>query len=286
MEWLPALENASDYWDSNFPIINSLCLEDTSFQTPAPLSNNATLNLSLSLEPRSISSSEFDESPAHSSTEEMPKRPELYEMNEIENLSKSNLSLNSNLAKNNVQFSLLKSKKNADLLEKKLNWSKEEDSLIFELYSKYGGNWKKIATFLPGRVPVAIKNRFYGTLKRRKNSPLKTEMDGNKNRGKSIFESNEPILYKGASWNEEEIIESFLMDPHQISNNLSPVKELEANVEGINLAEKKREELSAEGKRQKLMELYNKISTLETYISHTKKQIETIEVKVKASGYS
>jgi len=45
---------------------------------------------------------------------------------------------------------------------KKTAWSKEEDHILCLLHKKFGGKWKLIAQYLPGRLPSSIKNRFYG----------------------------------------------------------------------------------------------------------------------------
>jgi hypothetical protein len=47
---------------------------------------------------------------------------------------------------------------------KKTSWSKEEDIVLESMYQKFGGKWKIIANYLPGRLPSSIKNRFYGKI--------------------------------------------------------------------------------------------------------------------------
>jgi hypothetical protein len=49
---------------------------------------------------------------------------------------------------------------------KKGEWTAEEDFRIFELFSKYGSKWSKIASHFQGRTENSIKNRFYSTLRR------------------------------------------------------------------------------------------------------------------------
>lgn len=47
------------------------------------------------------------------------------------------------------------------------NWSKEEDYLIFKLFSKYGGKWNNFTIFFNGsRSENMIKNRFYSSIRR------------------------------------------------------------------------------------------------------------------------
>lgn len=47
---------------------------------------------------------------------------------------------------------------------KKTSWSKEEDLILQEMHKKFGGKWKTISNYLPGRLPSSIKNRFYGKI--------------------------------------------------------------------------------------------------------------------------
>lgn len=50
---------------------------------------------------------------------------------------------------------------------KRVGWSADEDEIIMLLFSKRGCSWTQIAEHLPGRPPDSIKNRFYGTLRKR-----------------------------------------------------------------------------------------------------------------------
>mmetsp|Transcript_18428 Transcript_18428/g.33193 ORF Transcript_18428/g.33193 Transcript_18428/m.33193 type:complete len:202 (+) Transcript_18428:1709-2314(+) len=50
---------------------------------------------------------------------------------------------------------------------KRSAWSPAEDKLIIELYAVKGCSWTTIAEHLEGRQPDAIKNRFYGTLRKK-----------------------------------------------------------------------------------------------------------------------
>jgi hypothetical protein len=51
--------------------------------------------------------------------------------------------------------------------QKKISWTAAEDDIIMLLFSKQGCSWTQIAEHLPGRSPDSIKNRFYGTLRKR-----------------------------------------------------------------------------------------------------------------------
>ncbi|CAG9328844.1 unnamed protein product [Blepharisma stoltei] len=288
MDWLPALENASDYWDSNFPIINTLCIEDFKWQESAPRSYESRISqLSLSLEPRSISSSEFEELSSNSSEDEISRIPELnIGEKEIENLDKTPLNhiLNGSLERAKPEIYCQKKNEKTNIYEKKPKWSKEEDSLIFELYNKYGGNWKKISTFLPGKIAIDIKNRFYGTLKRRRNPMGSSTIESMHSQLNFSLESKDLILYQGKSWKEDDIIDSFLMNPsqiNQIKKNESQINELESHLKEINFTEKKSQVDNSGAKRQKLLELYNKISTIDAFISQTKQKMQLIEIALK-----
>jgi len=45
-------------------------------------------------------------------------------------------------------------------------WSEEEDKIIIESQQKYGPKWTTISSFLKGRTPNSIKNRWNSTLKK------------------------------------------------------------------------------------------------------------------------
>jgi hypothetical protein len=47
---------------------------------------------------------------------------------------------------------------------KKTSWTKEEDAILENMHKKFGGKWKLISAYLPGRLPSSIKNRFYGKI--------------------------------------------------------------------------------------------------------------------------
>ena len=47
---------------------------------------------------------------------------------------------------------------------KKTSWTKEEDAVLENMHKKFGGKWKLISSYLPGRLPSSIKNRFYGKI--------------------------------------------------------------------------------------------------------------------------
>jgi hypothetical protein len=49
---------------------------------------------------------------------------------------------------------------------KKTPWTAEEDRNIIILHKKFGGNWKTISQHLEGRLPSAIKNRYYSKLQK------------------------------------------------------------------------------------------------------------------------
>ena len=51
-----------------------------------------------------------------------------------------------------------------DPTTKKSSWTKEEDRILLMMHQKFGGKWKLISQYLPGRLPSSIKNRFYGKI--------------------------------------------------------------------------------------------------------------------------
>ena len=59
-----------------------------------------------------------------------------------------------------------------DPTTKKSSWTKEEDQILLMMHQKFGGKWKLISQYLPGRLPSSIKNRFYGKIYKNQNKDL------------------------------------------------------------------------------------------------------------------
>ncbi|KAH0791422.1 myb-like DNA-binding domain containing protein [Histomonas meleagridis] len=57
-------------------------------------------------------------------------------------------------------------------------WTPEEDRILFEMFLYYPRQWKKIATFLPGRTNQAVRNR-YDKSTSSANRRIKNAMDQN-----------------------------------------------------------------------------------------------------------
>ncbi|CAG9311909.1 unnamed protein product [Blepharisma stoltei] len=49
---------------------------------------------------------------------------------------------------------------------KSKRWTADEDKLLVDLYFQYALDWKTIAKLIPGRAADAVKNRFYGVIKK------------------------------------------------------------------------------------------------------------------------
>jgi len=76
---------------------------------------------------------------------------------------------------------------------KKTSWSKEEDLILENMHKKFGGKWKLISGYLPGRLPSSIKNRFYGKIFKQAAKP-----------GEKVSE------VKNNLFDEEDLVDSFL----------------------------------------------------------------------------
>jgi myb proto-oncogene protein len=59
-----------------------------------------------------------------------------------------------------------------DPTTKKSSWTKEEDQVLVLMHQKFGGKWKLISNYLPGRLPSSIKNRFYGKIYKQQSKEL------------------------------------------------------------------------------------------------------------------
>ncbi|CAG9316633.1 unnamed protein product [Blepharisma stoltei] len=293
MDWQNAMHTASDYWDANLPEIENICESNLEAHEPlAIINDDPWLNLdSWSPVPRSPALSELDElnqvSKKHknqwsfeedefSGNDETP-RSGIIHLNPIEN-SQSNIEQNSNPIHNKLPEGGHKKWKNKhDSASKKNKWTHEEDCLIVKLYNTYGGNWKKIAGYLKGRPSVAVKNRYYGTIKR-KMSSIKKDPEKKK---PALLEPKDQVKYMGKAWNEDELIDSLLSEPGKTPPKPPTVANLSVSLESMNFINEIKnvnsENLSAEEKRRRLQELYKKMATLEAFVNQTKMQIKNIE---------
>ena len=47
-----------------------------------------------------------------------------------------------------------------------MEWTKEEEMIIFQAHRKYGNKWADISKYLVGRTDNSVKNHFYSTLRK------------------------------------------------------------------------------------------------------------------------
>lgn len=134
------------------------------------------------------------------------------------------------------------------------NWSQDEDDLILKLFEVEGSNWTRIAQHLPGRLPSSIKNRFYGTIRKKLPSHVleKISKRGKWQRLMSSVE-NEPVVDES---------DSLLASADRSLNSLS----LDS-----------RNALTEEERRERLQVLSQRMQSLEVFLNHTKGQIQRLE---------
>ena len=130
----------------------------------------------------------------------------------------------------------------------KSKWTPEEDEIILDCYTKYGGVWNMMSKRLKGRLPECIKNRFYGTLKKRLSREQKESIDLHK-----------AIASKRLRpWGKE--------DEFDIDFESASMKEVS---ESVDLGDRSR----------KVDSLYKKIAAIEAFISKTRIEIKQLNTK-------
>jgi hypothetical protein len=146
---------------------------------------------------------------------------------------------------------------------KKTRWTPEEDSLIIRLFEVEGGNWIKISKSMKGRLPDSIKNRFYGTIRKRLSA-----------------DEQERLAIRARSMNLDSL-RSLIVPRRDIDDTLSEriaeaanesLSSLSFSTNDPSLASMDKTE-----KRQKIQELRERMMTLESFLSSTKMQITKIE---------
>lgn len=174
MDWNTVFESASNFWTEIVPSSATLCAGDRK----AKEQENSEIQLDPSLisqEPRSLSSSEFTEQNS-SNVSDPEKWTSQDDARLIELIQKHNYDWKI-ISKSFNTHSLGGIKKRWEFLTKKnlksMIWKKEDDDKIVRLYSTYNGCWNKICEMFPGRTKAALKNRYYGVIKK-KGSEVKT----------------------------------------------------------------------------------------------------------------
>lgn len=150
---------------------------------------------------------------------------------------------------------------------KKTRWTPEEDNMIIRLFEVEGGNWIKISKAMPGRLPESIKNRFYGTLRKRLSTD---EQERLALRARSMNLDNLRSLISTRKEPEDLITERIIEATNETLSSLS-FTTAEASLAALDKVEK----------RQKIQELRERMMSLETFLSSTKKQISRIEKEIE-----
>lgn len=141
---------------------------------------------------------------------------------------------------------------------KKTKWTEEEDQMIITMREKLGGGyWKAIAKYLPGRPPVAIKNRFYGrlrlTCRAQGEAPDQTISEGNE----SNEAGNSPECELG-----EEALDMLSLETCAVRDTADSSL------------------LTIESKLKKASELRETLATLEALLAQTKREVLLIADEV------
>mmetsp|Transcript_3760 Transcript_3760/g.8018 ORF Transcript_3760/g.8018 Transcript_3760/m.8018 type:complete len:276 (+) Transcript_3760:1049-1876(+) len=136
------------------------------------------------------------------------------------------------------------------------NWTQEEDDLILKLFEVEGSNWTRISKHLPGRIPSSVKNRFYGTIRKKLPSHI---LERVAKRGKW------QKLLNAVDSEAVDESESLLNSASQSLNSLS----LES-----------RTSLTEDERRERLQVLQTRMQSLEVFLNHTKSQIQRLEDEV------
>ena len=143
---------------------------------------------------------------------------------------------------------------------KRTKWTQEEDQVIVTMRKKLGGGyWKRIAKFLPGRPPVAIKNRFYGRLRM-----IGTQGEG-QNQAASEGELSEDSAKSEDCANEDEAFDMLNLEAGAAED--SAVSSL----------------LTIENKLIKAQELKETLETLEALLAKTKREVRLIAEEINTS---
>lgn len=185
MNWLEAADLAGEFWDENSTSLDSLCMpcieeplrdseaygEFECYDDDLELLAESPLSPHINPGHPSIRLSDISSLPISSRKRKIRN---IWTAEEDDLLGKLSKKYKNNWNKISKHFpnksvaSIQKRWTNRhDPNIKKTKWTAEEDQIILNLYEKYGGNWKRISKSLPGRPADAVKNRFYGSIKKK-----------------------------------------------------------------------------------------------------------------------
>ena len=255
MDWNAVLENASSFWTEIVPSVSTLCTGDRKLSDLDKSDIQLDPSL-LSQEPRSLSSSEFTEqnslNVSDSSKWTAADDSKLIELIRNHNYDWKMISKSFN------NHSIEGIKTRWEFLTKKnlksFIWKKEDDDKIIKLYSTYNGCWNKICELFPGRTKAALKNRYYGVLKKKCNGSKSA-------RGSGSFAMLDTV--KTADTLPEETKKPFrCLSPEVFSGNAN---------EGVTF----------EQKREQITKLYSKMWLIKEKLQKAQEKIEKVKVSVK-----
>ena len=221
MSWSLAVDHALEHWEDVIPDISGFCLKDCVTSSKAP---ESTLDpKALNPEPRSLDSSELSDS---SSEKADPIWTSEEDKTLLEEAQKCSFEWET-VAKSFPYSSPRSVRKRWDKLnlgKAKHEWTEEEDKLIMSLYKTHGGDWKKISTYFNGVTSCNIKNRFYGSVKKRINPSNKIEELNETSTSETVDDSAEKALAELSAQEKRLRLQSLYSKASEIENYIRNAK--------------------------------------------------------------
>lgn len=258
MNWLDALDLADSFWEdaSDLPELCSCAereLTGVPLQTPESYTSNSDIRSLNDNWLNSLSPATEDSKQTRRRSRWTEAEDELLEML-AEKYRNDWVKLTEFLPRHTPTAIQKRWKNKIDPRYTKGKWTPEEDQMICKLYEQEGGNWVKFSNLIPGRHPDQIKNRFYGTLRKKQveqksRTPKSLGLLGSLLTGQQDFDST-----------------SMLIDT--TSTDLSNMTFFGDHVD---------ESGRKAAKKLRLQELQERISTLEDFIIQTKGHIDKLE---------
>jgi phage terminase large subunit-like protein len=245
MEWFNAADSAGVYWDEQ--TLNDVlvgCCQDRETQDPSPLQMPSEWHIPQNEEdthPREVLRWQWTAEEdillsrlAKHYSQDWSKIVEFFPNKSVSNVKKRYLN------KHSPEI-------------RKSNWTAQEDQVILSLYAEQNCSWIQIAEHLTGRQPDAIKNRFYGTLR------------------KKLPESEQARLAR----RPKAARRSVQKEQEEVAEESPPVTTF--NEEDLR-------NMTSEEKLQRIEELCSKVNSLESSLELAKKQITRLKETLRSEG--